>query len=101
MTMNYHYISLQHFFSRLIKMRYINKWIIFWFDLLISLSVSLIGVLGLFSFLRIPYTQADVLKGAFASLVGSLIAFFTFKVYHGVIRHSTLRGLWRIWGVAV
>ena len=101
MTMNYHYISLQHFFSRLIKMRYINKWIIFWFDLLISLSVSLIGVLGLFSFLRIPYTQADVLKGAFASLVGRLIAFFTFKVYHGVIRHSTLRGLWRIWGVAV
>ena len=34
-------------------------------------------------------------------MVGSLIAFFTFKVYHGVIRHSTLRGLWRIWGVAI
>lgn len=88
-------------FSRMIEMRYINRWIIFWFDLIISISVSLIGVLGLFTFLQIPYTQADVIKGSIASLVGSLVAFCTFKVYHGVIRHSTLRGLWRIWGVAI
>lgn len=99
--MNNHYISLQHLFSRFTKMRYINGWIIFSFDLIISLSVSLIGVLGLLSFLGVSYTQEDILKGGFASLVGSLIAFFTFKVYHGVIRHSTLRGLWRIWGVAI
>lgn len=99
--MNNHYIGFQHMFSRMIEMRYINRWIIFWFDLIISISVSLIGVLGLFSFLQIPYTQADVIKGSIASLVGSLVAFCTFKVYHGVIRHSTLRGLWRIWGVAI
>lgn len=101
MEMNNHYIYLQRMFSRMIEMRYINRWIIFWFDLIISISVSLIGVLGLFTFLQIPYTMADVIKGSFASLVGSLIAFCTFKVYHGVIRHSTLRGLWRIWGVAI
>lgn len=99
--MNNHYIGFQHMFSRMIEMRYINRWIIFWFDLIISISVSLIGVLGLFTFLQIPYTQADVIKGSIASLVGSLVAFCTFKVYHGVIRHSTLRGLWRIWGVAI
>ncbi|MFR8359165.1 MAG: polysaccharide biosynthesis protein [Parabacteroides sp.] len=100
MEMN-HYVGLQRLFSRFTKMRYINGWIIFSFDLIISLSVSLIGVLGLLSFLGVSYTQEDILKGGFASLVGSLIAFFTFKVYHGVIRHSTLRGLWRIWGVAI
>ena len=94
-------MGLQRLFSRFTKMRYINGWIIFSFDLIISLSVSLIGVLGLLSFLGVSYTQEDILKGGFASLVGSLIAFFTFKVYHGVIRHSTLRGLWRIWGVAI
>lgn len=99
--MNNHYIGFQHMFSRMIEMRYINRWIIFCFDLIISISVSLIGVLGLFTFLQIPYTQADVIKGSIASLVGSLVAFCTFKVYHGVIRHSTLRGLWRIWGVAI
>ena len=101
MEMNNHYVGLQRLFSRFTKMRYINGWIIFSFDLIISLSVSLIGVLGLLSFLGVSYTQEDILKGGFASLVGSLIAFFTFKVYHGVIRHSTLRGLWRIWGVAI
>lgn len=101
MEMNNHYVGLQRLFSRFTKMRYINGWIIFSFDLIISLSVSLIGVLGLLSFLGVSYTQEDILKGSFASLVGSLIAFFTFKVYHGVIRHSTLRGLWRIWGVAI
>lgn len=99
--MNNHYVGLLRLFSRFTKMRYINGWIIFCFDLIISLSVSLIGVLGLLSFLGVSYTQEDILKGGFASLVGSLIAFFTFKVYHGVIRHSTLRGLWRIWGVAI
>lgn len=101
MEKNNHYVGLQRLFSRFTKMRYINGWIIFSFDLIISLSVSLIGVLGLLSFLGVSYTQEDILKGGFASLVGSLIAFFTFKVYHGVIRHSTLRGLWRIWGVAI
>ena len=101
MEMNNHYVGLQRLFSRFTKMRYINGWIIFSFDLIISLSVSLIGVLGLLSFLGVSYTQEDILKGGFASLVGSLIAFFTFKVYHGVIRHSTLRGLWRVWGVAI
>lgn len=101
MEMNNHYVGLQRLFSRFTKMRYINGWIIFSFDLIISLSVSLIGVLGLLSFLGVSYTQEDILKEGFASLVGSLIAFFTFKVYHGVIRHSTLRGLWRIWGVAI
>lgn len=99
--MNNQYTGFQHMLSRMIEMRYINRWIIFWFDLIISISVSLIGVLGLFTFLQIPYTQADVIKGSIASLVGSLVAFCTFKVYHGVIRHSTLRGLWRIWGVAI
>lgn len=99
--MNNQYTGFQHMLSRMIEMRYINRWIIFWFDLIISISVSLIGILGLFTFLQIPYTQADVIKGSIASLVGSLVAFCTFKVYHGVIRHSTLRGLWRIWGVAI
>ena len=59
MEMNNHYVGLQRLFSRFTKMRYINGWIIFSFDLIISLSVSLIGVLGLLSFLGVSYTQED------------------------------------------
>ena len=101
MEMNNHYVDLPRLFSRFTEIRYINGWIIFSVDLVISLCVSLIGVLGIFSFLGVSYAQEDVVKVGFASFVGSLVAFFTFKVYRRVIRHSTLRGLWRIWGVAI
>ena len=101
MEMNNHYVGLPRLFSRFTEIRYINGWIIFSVDLVISLCVSLIGVLGIFSFLGVSYAQEDVVKVGFASFVGSLVAFFTFKVYRRVIRHSTLRCLWRIWGVAI
>ena len=66
-----------------------------------SLGVSLIGVLGLLSILRIHVESADVLRLGLASLIGSVFSFWAFKVYHGVIRYSTLRGVWRIGAVAV
>ena len=39
--------------GRLVNLRYINRWIIFSADLFVSLSVSLLGVLGMFSILHI------------------------------------------------
>ena len=87
---------------RLVNLRYINRWIIFCADLFISLCVSLIGVLGLLSIMHVLYISGiSVLKVGIASFVASILSFLTFKVYHGVIRHSTLRGLWRIGGVAI
>lgn len=70
-------------------------------DLFVSLGVSLVGVLGLFSLLRIHIGESNVLKVGMASFVASVASFLAFKVYHGVIRHSTLRGVWRIGGVAI
>ena len=78
MEMNNHYVDLPRLFSRFTEIRYINGWIIFSVDLVISLCVSLIGVLGIFSFLGVSYAQEDVVKVGFASFVGSLVAFFTF-----------------------
>ena len=87
--------------GRLVNLRYINHWIIFCADLFISLCVSLIGVLGLLSIMHVYISGISVLKVGIASFVASILSFLTFKVYHGVIRHSTLRGLWRIGGVAI
>ena len=87
--------------GRLVNLRYINRWVIFCADLFVSLGVSLVGVLGLFSLLRIHIEESNVLKVGMASFVASVASFLAFKVYHGVIRHSTLRGLWRIGGVAI
>lgn len=90
----------QYALSRLVNLKYINRWIIFWSDLFISLAASLISILGIFPILHIYYNSDDILKVGSSSLIGSLCAFLIFKVYHGVIRHATLRGLWRIGGVA-
>lgn len=87
--------------GRLVNLRYINRWVIFCADLFVSLGVSLVGVLGLFSLLRIHIGESNVLKVGMASFVASVASFLAFKVYHGVIRHSTLRGVWRIGGVAI
>ena len=73
MEMNNHYVGLPRLFSRFTEIRYINGWIIFSVDLVISLCVSLIGVLGIFSFLGVSYAQEDVVKVGFASFVGRFI----------------------------
>lgn len=87
--------------ARLVKLKYINRWIIFWSDLVISLAASLLGVFSLFSILGINYTSTDFLKIGMFSFLASFLSFLTFRVYSGVIRHATLRGLWRIGGVAI
>lgn len=53
------------------------------------------------SIMHVYISGISVLKVGIASFVASILSFLTFKVYHGVIRHSTLRGLWRIGGVAI
>lgn len=91
----------QFLLLRLVNLKYINRWFIFSADLIISLMVSLVGVLGLFSALHVSFFASDILKIGVVVLIGSITSFLVFKVYHGVIRHSTLRGLWRIGGVAL
>ena len=53
--------------GRLVNLRYINRWIIFSADLFVSLSVSLLGVLGMFSILHIRIGESDVLKVGLSS----------------------------------
>lgn len=86
---------------RFVNVKYINRWIIFCSDLCISVIVSQAVLVGLASILHISITTSDLLAIALTSFVGSIFSFLVFKVYHGVIRHSTLRGLWRIGGVAI
>ena len=54
--------------GRLVNLRYINRWITFSADLFVSLSVSLLGVLGMFSILHIRIGESDVLKVGLSSL---------------------------------
>ncbi len=91
----------QHALRQLVSLKYLNRWIVLGSDLVVSVLVSVVGVLGLFSLMHLDITVTDVLKMGAGSFLVSILAFITFKVYRGVIRHSTLRGLWRIGAVAI
>ena len=91
----------QHALRQLVSLKYLNRWIVFGSDLVVSVLVSVVGVLGLFSLMHLDITVTDVLQMGAGSFLVSILAFITFKVYRGVIRHSTLRGLWRIGAVAI
>ena len=91
----------QHALRQRVSLKYLNRWIVFGSDLVVSVVVSVVGVLGLFSLMHLDITVTDVLQMGAGSFLVSILAFITFKVYRGVIRHSTLRGLWRIGAVAI
>lgn len=99
--MGLHYNKWQVALWRFVNLKYVNRWIIFCSDLSISVVVSLLVLLGLASIIHLPITFADLVKIGTTSFVSSILSFLILKVYHGVIRHSTLRGLWRIGGVGI
>lgn len=86
---------------RLANVKYFNRWVIFCLDLGLSLVATAIGVLGLYSLVGIRLGYVDSSKIVLASILSSAIAFLIFKAYKGVIRHSTVRGLWRLGMVAI
>ena len=86
---------------RLANVKYFNRWVIFCLDLGLSLVATAIGVLGLYSLVGIHLSYVDSSKIVLASILSSAIAFLIFKAYKGVIRHSTVRGLWRLGMVAI
>ncbi|MEG1644037.1 MAG: nucleoside-diphosphate sugar epimerase/dehydratase [Bacteroidales bacterium] len=101
MSFKYNNRKLRTALFRLVKLKYINRWIVFTSDLIISLLVSLIVAFGFLGLLHIELSFHDLLKVAFFSFLGTILASLLFKSYSGIIRHSTLRGLWRIGGVAL
>lgn len=86
---------------RLANVKYFNRWVIFCLDLGLSLVATTIGVVGLYSLVGIRLSYVDSSKIVLASILASAVSFLIFKAYKGVIRHSTVRGLWRLGMVAI
>ena len=86
---------------RLANVKYFNRWVIFCLDLGLSLVATAIGILGLYSLVGIRLSYVDSSKIVLASILASAVSFLIFKAYKGVIRHSTVRGLWRLGMVAI
>ena len=79
---------------RLSKVRYFSRWIIFLVDLCLSILATIFVVLTVESNLRYSVSMEYGLYVCAA--LASVIAICVFKSYTNVIRHSTLREIWRL-----
>ncbi len=83
--------------ERLLRVKYINSLIILCADVLLSLMASLLAILFTKTVSRALSLTHDVLVAWFVgSLVFSLLSLYLWKTHLGVIRHSTLRSMSRL-----
>jgi len=79
---------------------YTSRWIIFFIDLFLSVSASLFVAWGIFLFIGRDVTLTKLLELCIISTFSSSIGLVLFRLYASVIRHATLKELWRVGGVA-
>ncbi|WP_085537619.1 UDP-N-acetylglucosamine 4,6-dehydratase family protein [Massilibacteroides vaginae] len=84
------------FLIRIFSAKYLSRWLILLNDLLIS-TLSSVGafLLTCFVFARLLTWQQFICIGLFSAF-SSLVSFYSFKIYKGVIRHSSFSETGRI-----
>ena len=86
--------KLKKLILRLSKVRYFNRWIIFLVDLCLATLATIMVILSMENNLR--YTISMEYGIYLSSFLATAISIFAFKSYTNVIRHSTLREVWRL-----
>lgn len=81
---------------RLSKVRYINRWVIFFSDLVLSVLATLLVGFLISHYQRYNLSVQDILSLGFYALLSSAVSILVFKSYANIIRYSTLREVWRI-----
>lgn len=81
---------------RLSKVRYINRWVIFFSDLVLSVLATLLVGFLISHYQRYNLSVQDMLSLGFYALMSSAVSILIFKSYANIIRYSTLREVWRI-----
>lgn len=88
------------FIYKILSVKYLSRWLILTHDLFISM-LSSISALLLTSFIfRQIFSPRQFVGVAFFTVLSSLVSFYSFKIYKGVIRHSSYSETGRI-GLAV
>lgn len=89
---------MQKLIQRFIRQRYISYWIVLMIDTIISVASTLIVYLFVNYLERYLPSPKEVLFLGTSSIIISLVGFAIFKTYRHIIRHSTLKDLWRTAG---
>ncbi|MDR1115557.1 MAG: SDR family NAD(P)-dependent oxidoreductase, partial [Tannerella sp.] len=77
------------FFSKLLQLQYLNRWLILISDLFLSVSSTAISFLFIDLVLMATFSVKFMLPVLLLSVLCSAVSFLFFQTYKGVIRHST------------
>lgn len=87
--------------NQLATMRYLSYWVILGLDILVSTICTLMACLVARHFTVPNLGSMAISKILLISAFSSFISFYLFKTYRHIIRHSTLKEMWRLGGATV
>lgn len=86
---------LRRFFSKLMGMSMFNRWIVYAVDLFLC-AASFVGAVYIRSKVDPYHSFPHLVEWGFLFLALNACSFYFFKSYRGLIRHSNLQELWRV-----
>ena len=81
--------------ERLAGMHYLNYWIVLLLDVIASVICSYLAAVTT-RYLTPGFDDLTVLRFTLLSIPVSALSFYLFRIYKNIIRHSTLRELWKL-----
>jgi FlaA1/EpsC-like NDP-sugar epimerase len=75
--------------KRMIEFKYVNRWVVFFFDLLFSSISTFVALLFVVYTLDLQQPVFSVMTLVFVSVFCGMISFLSLQTYRNVIRHST------------
>ena len=89
------------FFNRLATMKYLSYWVILVLDIFVSVVSTFVACLVARHFTVPELGFIAISKIVLISAIGSFLSFYLFKTYRNIIRHSTLKEMWRLGGATI
>ena len=89
---------LQSLFEKLrLESTYVRSWFILTMDLCVSVFATLVSYLSIGSFVHAgDASHVHYFLLLLLAFLCSFAAFYLFRTYHTIIRHSSLRELWKL-----
>lgn len=87
--------------ERLAGMHYLNYWIVLLLDVVASVICSYLAVMTTQYLSTVAFGDMTVLRFTLLSVPVSALSFYLFRIYKNIIRHSTLREMWKLLAAAV
>lgn len=87
--------------ERLLGMHYLNHWIVLILDTGASVLCTFLSVMLARYIISGGISGADVARITALAVPASALSFYLLRIYRNIIRHSTLRELWKLMAAAV